>query len=73
MIAPGMTVADFAFASVLALSVCRRTRTASVSKPLSMTQALNGERHGPVWRRKLWMWSAMNFSLARMIPPSTRP
>ena len=30
----------------------RRTRTASVSSPLSSTQALNGDIDGPVWRMK---------------------
>ena len=32
---------------------CWATRTCSVSSDFSITQALNGERLGPVWRRKL--------------------
>ena len=42
-----------ATATVAALSVCRRTRTASVSRPFSSTQALNGDSDGPVWRIKI--------------------
>ena len=49
-------------ATVAAVSVCRRTRTLSVSSPLSSTQALNGEIEGPVWRIRLCTWSWMNFS-----------
>ena len=47
--------------------------TGIVSSDFSITQALNGDRHGPVWRRKLWMCVAMNASLARITPPSVRP
>ena len=53
--------------------VCAATRTVSVSSDFSITQALNGDRLGPVWRRKLWIWAAMNASEARITPPSVRP
>ena len=33
------------------VSVCRATRTGKVSRPLSSTQALNGDSDGPVCRR----------------------
>ena len=56
-----------------AVSVCARTRIASVSSPFSNTHALNGDIDGPVWRRKVWMWSAMNGSDDRMMPPRQRP
>ena len=48
--------------STAALSVCARTRTASVSSPFSSTQALNGDIDGPVWRMKLCRCSAMKAS-----------
>ena len=41
----------------------RATRSGSVSSPFSITQALNGLSDGPVWRRNLWTWSAMKFSV----------
>src|SRR6516164_2497738 len=62
-----------ATASVAALSVCRRTRTASVSSPLSSTQALNGDIDGPVCRSSTWIFSMMNFCEPRIIPPRQRP
>jgi hypothetical protein len=39
----------------------RRARAVKVSSDLSV-QALKGDKQGPVWRRKLWMWSAMNLA-----------
>ena len=54
-------------------SVCWRTRTASVSRPLSITQALNGDIDGPVCRMKVWMLSLMNFCEPRITPPRQRP
>ena len=44
-----------------------------VSRPLSSTQALKGEIDGPVWRRKGFSSSSLNFLVDTMAPPSTRP
>ena len=46
--------------SCAALVVCWATRSGSVSRPFSSTQALKGDSAGPVWRRKLWICVSMN-------------
>ena len=44
------------------------TRSSSVSRPFSTTQALNGEAAGPVWRSHGSICSSMNSLFPRMAP-----
>ena len=49
----GTALPDVKVATAAAESVCWRTRTGSVSNPLSITQALKGDIDGPVCRMKV--------------------
>lgn len=56
-----------------ALSVICLTRIGSVSMPLSMIHALNGESDGPVWRNNVWTSPSISAFDPSTMPPSARP
>ena len=60
-------------ATFSALSLCAFTRSAIVSRPFRITQALKGESDGPVLRKKGWNTSSIHFFEPSTAPPSTRP
>ena len=65
--------APSASASTAALAVIARTRSDSVSSPLSSSQALNGDRLGPVLRTNGCSVFSTHSFVPSTAPPSTRP
>ena len=56
-----------------AVSACALTRTGMVSRPLSITQALNTLIDGPVWRMNSCRWLVMKSLEPSTAPPRQRP